>query len=176
MIIQLWPWLFIHWPEGSVASAAKGPYPPGPCLRTSSARLMPPPERFAVLIPHFQSLPIFYLGSEKPGLVITGDFGAGYFQGIPLFDREVLLEGKPGRPQVYRDIACFCLQTTPWSGCPGRLAIPSCHNFPGSPPVPSLSSASGDRTPGGPDFLRLHGVCCPHGNHTTTPPHSPRVP
>ena len=85
---------------------------------------MPPPEGFAVLIPHFQSLPIFYLGSEKPGLVITGDFGAGYFQGIPLFDREVLLAGKPGRPQVYRDIACFCLQTTPWVRMPGATRHP----------------------------------------------------
>jgi hypothetical protein len=82
-----------------VASAARAHTPPAHASGPSSARLMPPPEGFAVLIPHFQSLlPIFYLGSEKPGLVITGDFGTGHFQGIPLFDSEVLLAGKLGRP------------------------------------------------------------------------------
>ena len=107
-----------------MASAARANTPLAHASGPASARLMPPPEGFAVLIPHFQSLPIFYLGSEKPGLVITGDFGAGYFQGIPLFDREVLLEGKPGRPQVYRDIAGFCLQTTPWVRMPGATRHP----------------------------------------------------
>jgi len=117
---------------------ASGPAPPGSCRRQRG--LLFSSRTFKVCSPFFTRVARSQVWSSRVTLEpVTSRVS-------PCLTMKSCWRGNQGGPRFTVISPASVFRPRLGSACPGRLAIPSCHNFPGSPPVPSLSSASGDRT------------------------------